>query len=118
MKRIDFIFYLVMFSLLALVGLVLLGSLVHGLIYEGSKTEVASYTTTCEITQMVCTEEVVTNSSSKAVYRMGVKCDDFASTFQITDEQFALYAIGDDVEVVTTVFQYRDGKQIQEHKLK
>lgn len=85
--------------------------------YEGTKVEIETYTTGCEVTQMAYAEETTGRSSSRPSYKMGVRNDDFATTFDVTDAQFAKYAIGDVVEVEVIVYEYRDGMHRNEYKL-
>lgn len=81
----------------------------YATIYECTKVEVETYSVGCEVSQMAYAEEQVSRSNSEPVYKMGVRCDEFSHTFNITEEQFAAFKIGDIVEVEVVVYEYRDG---------
>lgn len=109
----DFIFG----ALCVLLVLVLVGLLVFEGVYSCSKTVVETYTVSCEVTQVAYAEETVSRSSSRPVYRVGVRNDDFAATLEITSEQFAMFAVGDIVEVEVTVYEWMDGEKQSEYKV-
>ena len=116
----DFTDILAIFAiiiLLALIGLLIFGAVQH-LTYEATKTEVETYTVGCEVSQMAYAEESVSQTRSKATYKMGVRCDDFAATFTISAEEFAMYTVGDIVEVEVIVYEYEaDSKTEYEYRL-
>lgn len=103
--------------LMILLIVALVGGLIVGTAYECSATEVETYTVGCEVSQMAYAEEAVSRSSSRPSYKMGVRNDDFATTFDISAEEFAKYAIGDVVEVEVAVYEYMDGTLRNEYKL-
>lgn len=112
----DLLLILIMvFVILLLVALI--GGLICGAVYEGSATEVETYTVGCEVSQMAYAEEAVSRSSSRPSYKMGVRNDDFATTFDISAEEFAKYAIGDIVEVEVIVYEYMGGNLRNEYRL-
>ena len=86
-----------------------IGALVLSAIAECSKTEVECYTTECEVTQVVYAEKANGRSSSKAVYKLGVRGEEICTTINITAEQFAMFAVGDTVEVKVIVYEKMDG---------
>ena len=112
----DF-FYYFFIGVIILLIIALVVSLTWVAIYHGSRVEVETYTVGCEVSQMAYAEEQISRTSSRPVYKMGVRNDDFAATFDITDAQFAQYAIGDVVEVEVIVYEYRDGMRQNEYKL-
>lgn len=85
--------------------------------YLGHEEEVERYSVGCEVTQMAYTEENISRSHSKPVYKMGVRNDDFATTLNITGEQFAQFVVGDVVEVEVRVVEFTGGERIYEYKL-
>lgn len=98
--------------------LLLLLGFIGFLIYDSATvTEVETYTVGCEVSQMAYAEETTGRSSSKPVYKMGVRNDDFATTFNITDGQFAKYVIGDIVEVKVTIWEHYDGTLTESYEL-
>lgn len=80
-------------------------------------TEVETFTTGCEISQMAYAEETISRFDSRPVYRVGVRNDDFATTFEISPEQFAKYSIGDVVEVEVILWEKFDGDQYQTYRI-
>lgn len=104
-------------GMVILLLVVLVGVLICGAVYECSATEVETYTVGCEVSQMAYAEETVSRSTSRPSYKMGVRNDDFATTFDISAEEFAKYAIGDIVEVEVTVYEYIGGTLQNEYKL-
>lgn len=80
-------------------------------------TEVETYTVGCEISQMAYAEETISHFDSRPVYRVGVRNDDFATTFEISPEQFAKYSVGDVVEVEVTTWEEFDGNQYQTYRI-
>lgn len=96
----------------------LFGLMIYAGVHECSKTVVETYTVGCEISQLAYAEETTGRSSSRPAYKMGVRNDDFATTLDITAEQFAMYVIGDVVEVEVTVYEYIDGTTTNEYRLK
>lgn len=107
------LFFIIIIALV----LVVVGALIHAFWYGATAEEVEVYSVGCEVTQMAYAEETTGRSSSRPVYKMGVRCDEFAYTFNITSEQFARYAVGDVVEVEVTVWEYRDGKLDNTYRL-
>ena len=85
-------------------------------IYVG-QTEVEVYSVGCEVSQMAYAEEQISRSQSKPVYKMGVRNDDFATTLDITSNQFAQFAIGDIVEVEVTVMENAFGELYNTYRL-
>jgi hypothetical protein len=48
---------------------------------------------------------------------MGVRCDDFAATLDVTSNQFAQFAVGDIVEIEVTVMENAFGGLYNTYKL-
>jgi hypothetical protein len=111
------LFLILAMVLIALLLVALVGGLICGVVYECSATEVETYTVGCEVSQMAYAEEVMSRSSSRPSYKMGVRNDDFATTFDISAEEFAKYAVGDIVEVEVTVYEYMDGSLDNKYEL-
>lgn len=90
-------------------------------IYTGYCIEVAeviqTYSVGCEVSQLAYAEETVSRSSSRPVYKMGVRCDDFATTLNITSSQFAQFMVGDIVEIEVTEIETIHGDIVYEYKL-
>jgi hypothetical protein len=84
---------------------------------EVTKTEVETYTVGCEVTKTAYAEEATGTRTSRPNYMMGVRCDDFATTFEITEEQFAKYTEKDIVEIEVTVWEYSDGTMKNTYKI-
>jgi hypothetical protein len=82
-----------------------------------NQTEVEIYSVGCEVSQMAYAEETVSRTQSKPVYKMGVRCDDFATTLDITSNQFAQFMVGDIVEVEVTVMENAFGGLYNTYKL-
>ena len=88
------------------------------LIFIGvNQTEVEIYSVGCEVSQMAYAEETVSRVKSKPVYKMGVRCDDFATTLEVTSNQFAQFMVGDIVEVEVTVMENAFGELYNTYKL-
>lgn len=86
--------------------------------YDTAKAEeVKVFSVGCEVSQMVYAEETVSRSTSRPVYKMGVRNDEFATVFDITDTQFAKYVVGDIVEVEVRVYESGLGTFTYEYKL-
>ena len=86
--------------------------------YDTAKTEeVEVFSVGCEVSQMVYAEEATGRSTSRPVYKMGVRNDEFAAVLDITDTQFAKYVVGDIVEVEVRVYESGLGTLNYEHKL-
>jgi hypothetical protein len=96
---------------------VLITCLVFKAIDTCSMTEVETYTVGCEVSQMSYAEKAISRSATTPVYKMGVRNDDFAATFEVSTEDFARYVIGDIVEVKVTIYEHIDGRQTQEYQL-
>lgn len=107
-----------LFIIVVLMIVVLLGFGIYAGVHECTKTVVETYTVGCEISQLAYAEETTGRSSSHPAYKMGVRNDNFATTFDITAEQFAMYVIGDVVEVEVTVYEYKCGTIKNEYRLK
>ena len=103
-------------TMIILIVLVI-GGLAIGMFATMTRVEVEVYTVGAEVSQMAYAEEAVSRSQSRPVYKMGVRNDEFAYTFDITDTQFAKYAVGDVVEVEVTIWEYFDGEFVYEYKL-
>lgn len=95
-----------------------LSFLIWAFIAEMSMYEVETYSVGCEVSQMAYAEEQVNWSETRPAYKMGVRCDDFSTVFEITAEQFAQYTVGEIVEVEVTI-KASDlmDRQRQEYKL-
>lgn len=110
------------FTIIAIIFFLVLAIMIGACIWETSyletKTEVESYTVGCEITR-IDYGEVAGKSTAyhKPFYKMGVRCDDFATTLDITEEDFAKYSDDDIVEIQVVVYEYRDGVQVTEYTL-
>jgi hypothetical protein len=111
------LFCVLLMGLLVLLLVALLVTLIFDAVYSCSATEVETYTVGCEVTQMAYAEEATGRSSSRPAYKMGVRNDDFATTFDISAEEFAKYAVGDVVEVEVTVYEYMDGSLDNRYEL-
>lgn len=79
--------------------------------------EVEVFSVGCEVSQMVYAEEMVSRSTSRPVYKMGIRNDEFAAVLDITDTQFAKYVVGDIVEVEVRVYESGLGTLTYEYKL-
>lgn len=110
-------FFTVVIILLLVFALFLLGVAGFAIFNEATKTEVETYTVGCEVTKTAYAEETTGRSSSRPNFVMGVRCDDFSTTFEITNEQFAKYTEKDIVEVEVTVWEYSDGTMKNTYKL-
>ncbi len=102
---------------MVILAILVVGGLALGVFATITRVEVEVYTVGAEVSQMAYAEETVSRSSSRPVYKMGVRNDEFAYTFDITDAQFAKYAVGDVVEVEVTIWEYFDGELSYEYKL-
>lgn len=108
------------FIIIAIAGVLMVGCLylLGVCVYcEASKQEVEVFSVGCEVSQMAYAEEAVSRSSSRPVYKMGVRNDEFAATIEITDTQFAKYVVGDIVEVEVRVYESGLGTFTYEYKL-
>ena len=97
--------------------LLVVGLLAFGLYIGCNQTEVEIYSVGCEVSQMAYAEETVSRTQSKPVYKMGVRCDDFATTLEVTSNQFAQFMVGDIVEVEVTVMENAFGGLYNTYKL-
>ena len=97
--------------------LCILGVIGYAVYDSATVVEVETYTVGCEVSQVAYAEENLSKRSSKPSYKMGVRNDDFAVTFDITDIQFAKYIVGDVVEVEVTVWEHHDGRLEETYKL-
>lgn len=107
-----------LFDLFMIVMCLLVVGLLCFLIFvSANQTEVEIYSVGCEVSQMAYAEETVSRTQSRPVYKMGVRCDDFATTLDITSSQFAQFAVGDIVEVEVTVMENAFGELYNTYKL-
>ena len=104
-------------TMMIILIVLVIGGLVVGVFATMTRVEVEVYTVGAEVSQMAYAEEAVSRSQSRPAYKMGVRNDEFAYTFDITDTQFAKYAVGDVVEVEVTIWEYFDGELSCEYKL-
>lgn len=102
---------------MGLMCLLIIGLLCFLVVVTVCNTEVEIYSVGCEVSQMAYAEETVSRSSSKPVYKMGVRNDDFAVTLDITSNQFAQFAVGDVVEVEVTVMENAFGELYNTYRL-
>ena len=102
---------------MVILALLVVGGLAVGMFATMTRVEVEVYIVGAEVSQMAYAEEAVSRSQSRPVYKMGVRNDEFACTFDITDTQFAKYAVGDVVEVEVVTWEYFDGELMYEYKL-
>ena len=110
-------FLSIVLVVVVIIGLFLLGVAGVAAYQEITKTEVETYTVGCEVTKTAYAEETTGRSSSRPNFVMGVRCDDFSTTLEITEEQFAKYTEKDIVEVEVTVWEYSDGTMKNTYKL-
>ena len=103
--------------ILALLLLLLLSCLVYGIVMECCKTEVENYIIGCEVTQVAYAEKASGRSSSRATYKLGIRNDEICTTVDITAEQFAMFTVGDTVEVRVTVYESLGGVQQVEYEV-
>lgn len=80
-------------------------------------TEVETYTVGCEVTQLAYAEKSISRSKSRAVYQMGVRNDDFATTIEISSSDFARYVVGDVVEIEVVLLESCFGTCGAEYRL-
>ena len=111
-RRIDFIDAIMILIIVAAVAFAVYASYW----VEGAEV-VQTYSVGCEVSQLAYAEETVTRSSSRPVYKMGVRCDDFAAILDITSSQFAQFVVGDIVEVEVTEIEKVNGDIIYQYKL-
>jgi hypothetical protein len=97
--------------------LLVVGLLVFLIFIGVNQTEVEIYSVGCEVSQMAYAEETVSRTQSRPVYKMGVRNDDFATTLDITSDQFAQFMVGDIVEVEVTVMENAFGELYNTYKL-
>jgi hypothetical protein len=79
--------------------------------------EVQTYTVGAEISHLDKVEERAGFASSKTVYSMSIRNDDFATEFELTAEQYASYVVNDIVEVEVTEWETYGGKQVFTYEL-
>jgi hypothetical protein len=113
-KQVENYVYAVCLTLLVLLLIV---CPILSIAYEGSKIEVDTFTAECEITQLAYAEETVSKGSSQPAYKMGIRNDDFATTTDITADEFAKYSVGDVVTVEVRVYEYIDGSITKTYKI-
>lgn len=111
-RRIDFIDVIMILIIVASVTFTAYTSYC----VEGAEI-VQTYSVGCEVSQLAYAEETVSRSSSRPVYKMGVRCDDFATTLNITSSQFAQFMVGDIVEIKVTEIETVRGDIVYEYKL-
>lgn len=104
-------------GLVILVLVVVLVGMIYVAIYNITAVEVETYTVGCEVTHVAYAERAVSRSKTTPEYKMGVRNDDFAYTFTINGNEFALYAEGDIVEVEVTVWEHCDGTITHSYRL-
>ena len=111
-RKIDFIDVILVLSIVAVIAFAMFA------IYcvEGAEV-VEVYFVGCEVSQLAYAEETVSRSSCRPVYKMGVRCDDFATTLDISSNQFAQFVIGEIVEVEVTEIELVDGSITYEYRL-
>jgi hypothetical protein len=110
--------FVILGIVILLVIVTLIGVCAWSTFYEASKTEVETYTVGCEVTRIDCGEIAGKNIAYHySFYKMGVRCDDFSTTLNVTEEDFAKYSDGDIVEVQVTIYEYRDGATVTEYTL-
>jgi hypothetical protein len=111
-RKIDFIDIILVLIIMAVIAFAVFA------IYcvEGAEV-VEVYSVGCEVSQLAYAEETVSRSSSRPVYKMGVRCDDFATTLDISSNQFAQFVIGDIVEIEVTEIETVDGGIIYRYRL-
>jgi hypothetical protein len=97
--------------------LLVIGLLCFMIFVTVNQTEVEIYSVGCEVTQMAYAEETVSRSQSRPVYKMGVRNDDFATTLDVTSNQFAQFKVGDIVEVEVTVMENAFGELYNTYRL-
>ena len=89
-----------------------------GICYDELKTEtVETYIVGCEVSQMAYAEEATGRSTTRPIYKMGVRNNDFAVTLEINDRQFAQYIVGDVVDIEVTVIETGMGAVKYEYKI-
>ena len=111
-RRIDFIDVIMVLTVVAIAAFAL-----FAIFYVEALEVVDVYSVGCEVSQVAYAEEAVTRSSTRSVYKMGVRCDDFATTFDINSTQFAQYVVGDIVEVEVTELETIDGGIVYQYQL-
>lgn len=102
-------------TLFVLFCMTVLGMLVADV---ATTAEVESYTVGCEVTQLAYAEKSVSRTDSRAVYKMGVRNDDFATTIEVSSADFARYVVGDVVEVEVTVLANCFGERTEYNLVK
>lgn len=85
--------------------------------YDATKVEIERYIEHCEISQMVYAEEATSRSTTRPVYKMGVRCDKFSTTLEISEQQFAQFMVSEQVSIEVVVFEYEDGKQTMTYSI-
>jgi hypothetical protein len=97
--------------------ILVVGLLAFGLYIGINQTEVEIYSVGCEVSQMAYAEETISRRQSRPVYKMGVRNDDFATTLEVTSNQFAQFMVGDIVEIEVTVMENAFGGLYNTYKL-
>lgn len=80
--------------------------------YAISEEVIETYSVGCEVSQMA-----YASTGTRSIYKMGVRNDDFAFTFEINSNQFAQYVEGDVVEVLVYVIEDFAGNIRYEYEL-
>ena len=111
-KRIDFVSVMATLIIVAAFAF-----MVYVFICAEHTEIIQTYSIGCEVSQLAYAEETVSRFSSRPVYKMGVRCDDFATILDITSSQFAQFVVGDIVEVEVTEIEKINGDIIYEYKL-
>ncbi len=100
-------FFIVLFLL---VILIIVGACIYAGVYEGTRTEVASYSIDAEVIHVVYAEEAISRSATQPTYKVAVRGADFAETIEITAQQFAEIEQHDIVEVKITEYEFLGDK--------
>lgn len=111
-RRIDFIDVIMILTIVTVIAFAIFAIFC----VEGAEV-VEIYSVGCEVSQLAYAEETVSRSSSRPVYKMGVRCDDFATTLDISSNQFAQFVVGDIVEVEVTEIELIDGSITYQYRL-
>jgi flagellar basal body-associated protein FliL len=104
-------------TMMIILIVLVIGGLAVGMFATMTKVEVEVYTVGAEVSQMAYAEEAVSRSQSRPVYKMGVRNDDFATTLDVTSNQFAQFKVGDIVEVEVTVMENAFGELYNTYRL-
>ena len=111
-RRIDFVSVMATLIIMAAFAF-----MVYVFVCAEKAEVIQTYSVGCEVSQLAYAEETVSRFSSRPVYKMGVRCDDFATILDITSSQFAQFVVGDIVEVEVTEIEKVNGDIICQYKL-